>query len=53
MDITRDFFYGRFPVKFAKLSKIFGRCFVFEGLSYWYITRGLFPDHVTTARNPT
>lgn len=22
MDITRDFFYGRFPVKFAKLSKI-------------------------------
>ncbi len=88
MDITRGFFHGRFPVKFAKLSKIFlegvrlrhsvlliynersfsvidspsnlpnfrkffGRCFVFEGLSYWYITRGLFPDHATTARNPT
>ena len=23
MDITRGFFHGRFPVKFAKLSKIF------------------------------
>lgn len=23
MDITRDFFYGRFPIKFTKLLKIF------------------------------
>ena len=31
MDITRDFFYGRFPVKFAKLSKIFWKVFRFRG----------------------
>lgn len=31
MDITRDFFYGRFPVKFAKLSKIFWKVFRFQG----------------------
>lgn len=31
MDITRDYFYGRFPVKFAKLSKIFWKVFRFRG----------------------
>lgn len=33
-------------------KKFFGRCFVFEGLSYWYIMRGLFPSQDTAARNP-
>ena len=31
MDIMRGFFYGRFPVKFAKLSKLFWRGERFEG----------------------
>lgn len=31
-----------FPSNLPNFRKFFGRCFVFEGLSYWYITRGLF-----------
>lgn len=31
MDITRDFFYGRFPVRFAKLFLFLGKVFRFRG----------------------
>lgn len=53
MDIMRGFFHGRFLVKFAKLSKIF-----LEGVRLRHsvlhgYNEGLFPDHATTARNPT
>ena len=31
MDITRDFFYGRFPVRFARLFLFLGKVFRFRG----------------------
>ena len=42
MDITRDFFYGRFPVKFAKLSKIFWKVFRFRGSELLVYNEGTF-----------